>query len=136
MSRALEPIEDCEILKRNPRLEWSDGQYRYLIEKKGNGYVYRVTDGAQAAEAMLQYAFGVGQSQNVRVSGGWALSRKPRELLPETKGAVPDYRRLDRQTGKRTTGLGSGPGSGRDSGLLRLPQYGRTARRQSSIGKV
>jgi hypothetical protein len=63
MSRALEPIEDCEILKRNPRLEWSDGQYRYLIEKQGKGYVYRVTDGTAAAEAILQYAFGVGQSQ-------------------------------------------------------------------------
>src|SRR5712692_9151 len=60
MSRALEPIEDCEILKSNPRLEWNDGQYRYLIEKNDKGYAYRVTDGAQAAEVMLRYAVGVG----------------------------------------------------------------------------
>src|SRR5438105_1001028 len=63
MSRALEPIEDCEILKSNPRLAWSDGQYRYVIEKEGKGYIYRVTDGTQTAEALLQYAFGVGESQ-------------------------------------------------------------------------
>src|ERR1700687_2884255 len=63
MSRALVPIEDCEILKSNPRLWWSEGQYSYLIEKESKGYIYRVTDGTQTSEAMLQYAFGVGESQ-------------------------------------------------------------------------
>src|SRR5215467_12513466 len=44
MSRALEPIENCEILKRNPRMEWTDGQYHYRIEQTGPSYLYRVSD--------------------------------------------------------------------------------------------
>lgn len=62
MSRALENIESCEILKRNPRLSWSAGGYRYLIEKTGAGYRYTVTDGKERAEAMLRYAFGQGKA--------------------------------------------------------------------------
>jgi len=62
MSRALEPIDSCEILKRNPRMEWSDGEYRYLIEKSGDRYRYAVTDGTHSAEAVLLYAFGQGKA--------------------------------------------------------------------------
>src|SRR5215831_13799506 len=46
MSRALEPIESCEILLHNPRMEWSDGAFRYVIEKAGERYRYAVTDGS------------------------------------------------------------------------------------------
>jgi hypothetical protein len=62
MSRALESIGNCEILKRNPRLTWTDGAYRYLIEKTGAGYRYSVTNGKESAEAMLHYAFGQGKA--------------------------------------------------------------------------
>jgi len=62
MSRASEPIEACEVLKRNPRLTWADGPYRYLIEKARDGYLYRVTDGAHSAEAMLLYSLGQGKA--------------------------------------------------------------------------
>ena len=62
MSRALEPIDKCEVLARHPRMEWSDGSYRYLIEKADGHYRYRVTDGSQTAEATLLYAFGQGKA--------------------------------------------------------------------------
>jgi hypothetical protein len=62
MSRALEAIGNCEVLKRNPHLAWSDGPYQYLIEKTGSAYRYSVTDGKQSAEATLLYAFGQGKA--------------------------------------------------------------------------
>ena len=62
MSRALEPIATCEILQQNPRLSWTDGPYRYLIEKTGDRYRYTVTDGQQTAAATLLYAFGQGKA--------------------------------------------------------------------------
>jgi hypothetical protein len=62
MSRAMETIDRCEVLRRNPRLAWSDGAYRYLIEKTATGYPYTVTDGTHTAEAMLLYAFGQGKA--------------------------------------------------------------------------
>lgn len=62
MFRALEPIDDCEILKQNPRMEWSDGPYHYLIEQKGKGYLYRVAGGGETAETMLLYSFGQGKA--------------------------------------------------------------------------
>jgi hypothetical protein len=72
MSRALEPIGSCEILVHNPRLTWTDGRYRYLIEKSGARYRYTVTDGAESAEATLAYAFGQGKAGQTYVyeSGG------------------------------------------------------------------
>ena len=62
MSRALEAIDHCEILKRNPRLTWTDGPYQYVIEKSGAGYRYAVTNGAATAETTLLYAFGQGKA--------------------------------------------------------------------------
>lgn len=62
MSRALEPIDNCEILKQNPRLEWSDGKYSYLIARKDNGYLYRVSSGTESEETRLLYAFGQGKA--------------------------------------------------------------------------
>src|SRR5215472_786383 len=55
MSRALEPIDRCEILTKNPRLTWSEGKYRYVIEKVGDRYRYAATDGAETAETTLLY---------------------------------------------------------------------------------
>ena len=62
MRRAMEPIESCQILQQNPRMAWSDGPYRYLIEKTDAGYRYSVTNGAERAEAMLRYALGQGKA--------------------------------------------------------------------------
>jgi hypothetical protein len=62
MSRALEPIDTCEILIRNPRLTWAEGSYRYTIEKTGGHFRYSVTDGLQTADATLLFAFGLGKA--------------------------------------------------------------------------
>jgi Cytochrome c554 and c-prime len=72
MSRALEPIDHCEILTRNPRLTWSDGRFQYVIEKAGDRYRYTAKDGAETAEATLLYAFGQGKAGQTYVyaSGG------------------------------------------------------------------
>ena len=72
MSRALEPIDRCEILTQNPHLTWTDEPYHYTIDKSGAGYRYTVTDGVQHAEASLLYAFGQGKAGQTYVyeSGG------------------------------------------------------------------
>jgi hypothetical protein len=62
MFRALEPVDSCEILKQNRRMEWTNSQYRYLIEKADKGYRYSVTDGSHTVSAMLAYAFGQGKA--------------------------------------------------------------------------
>ena len=78
MSRALEPIDNCEILKQNPRMEWTDGHYRYRIEQVGQTYLYRVTDGRETSEAPLLYSFGqgkAGQTYVFRAAGEFFESR-------------------------------------------------------------
>ncbi len=62
MHRAMEPAGDCENLKRNPRMAWAEGPYRYLIEKTTAGYRYSVTNGTERAEATLLYALGQGKA--------------------------------------------------------------------------
>jgi len=62
MSRALEPVDNCDVLSRNPRLTWSDGPYRYAIEKAGGGFRYSVSDGVDTAGVTLLYAFGQGKA--------------------------------------------------------------------------
>ncbi|MFN7994266.1 MAG: multiheme c-type cytochrome [Bryobacteraceae bacterium] len=62
MFRALEPIESCEILRQNPKLEWTDGRYSYVIEKSAKGFRYQVTDGKETAETLLRWAFGQGKA--------------------------------------------------------------------------
>jgi hypothetical protein len=78
MHRALEPIDNCEILKNNPRMEWSDGTYQYRIEQKGRAYAYHVSDGRETAEANLMYSFGqgkAGQTYVFQVNGDYFESR-------------------------------------------------------------
>lgn len=77
MSRTLQPVSDCDILKTNTHMEWRDGVYRYSIEKQGKGYAYRVTDGNKSAEANLLWALGQGQSQTYvfQVDGTYYESR-------------------------------------------------------------
>src|SRR5947209_1868547 len=45
MSRALAPIESCEILKAHPRLNFRNGPYNYEIVREGNHSIYTITDG-------------------------------------------------------------------------------------------
>lgn len=62
MSRALEPIEACAILKGDVHFAWKDGQYTYQILRSGEKILYRVTDGKETFETPLLYAFGQGKA--------------------------------------------------------------------------
>ena len=63
MSHAMESPLHCDFLDQNPRMTWSEGPYRYLIEKREDGIQYSVTDGTAAAETPLGFAVGHGRSQ-------------------------------------------------------------------------
>src|SRR5260221_13941708 len=45
MSRALEPVESCEILKSHPRLNFRNGSYSYQIVRDGKQSIYTISDG-------------------------------------------------------------------------------------------
>ena len=74
MYRALEPVEDCVILKQNPRLTFESDGYRYEIVRG----VYKVTDGRETIEAPIRYAFGqgaAGQTYAFQRNDRWYESR-------------------------------------------------------------
>lgn len=62
MARALELPAECEILKAHPTLTFQSGRYSYQIERKGEGSIYRVTDGERTIEAPIGWAFGLGHA--------------------------------------------------------------------------
>ncbi|MGH9873447.1 MAG: multiheme c-type cytochrome [Pyrinomonadaceae bacterium] len=62
MSRALEPVERCEILKTHPRLQFRIGPYSYVIERDGNRSNYRISDGSNAISEPILYCFGQGKA--------------------------------------------------------------------------
>src|SRR3989440_2405648 len=45
MSRALAPVESCEILKIHTRLNFRNGSYGYQITREGNRSLYTISDG-------------------------------------------------------------------------------------------
>src|SRR5438105_6553049 len=53
MSRALAPIESCEILKAHPRLNFRNGPYNYEIVREGNHSIYTITDGLNSIAGEL-----------------------------------------------------------------------------------
>ncbi len=62
MSRALEPVSTCEILKRNARLEFRNGAYRYEIVRHGNESVFTISDGQNSISESILYCFGQGKA--------------------------------------------------------------------------
>src|SRR3989442_12514187 len=46
MSRALAPVESCEVLKTHPRLNFRNGPYDYEIVREGNRSRYTITNGS------------------------------------------------------------------------------------------
>ncbi|HVW84819.1 MAG TPA: multiheme c-type cytochrome [Bryobacteraceae bacterium] len=58
MSRALEPVSACEILRDRLPLYFKKDAWSYSIVRAGDRVLYRVSDGAKTFEAPLQYAFG------------------------------------------------------------------------------
>jgi hypothetical protein len=62
MSRALEPVDTCAILRGDVHYTWTDGKYSYSITRAGEKVLYRVTDGKETFETPLQFAFGQGKA--------------------------------------------------------------------------
>ena len=62
MSRALEPIETCAILKGDIHYTFTTGPYTWSIARIAGKVVYKVTDGKETFETPLEYAFGQGKA--------------------------------------------------------------------------
>lgn len=60
MARALERVEECEILRDNPKLAFRSGAYAYTIERQGKQSIYTVTDGQEKLSVPIDWAFGLG----------------------------------------------------------------------------
>lgn len=62
MSRALEPVESCEILKANPRLNFRNGAYNYQIVREGKQSIYTISNGQNSISEPVLYCFGQGKA--------------------------------------------------------------------------
>lgn len=62
MSRALEPVESCEILKANPHLNFRNGSYSYEIVRDGNQSIYTISNGLNSISEPVLYCFGQGKA--------------------------------------------------------------------------
>lgn len=62
MSRALEPVENCEILKTNPRLSFRNGSYNYQIVREGTQSIFTISNGEDSISEPLLYCFGQGKA--------------------------------------------------------------------------
>jgi len=62
MSRALERVENCEILKTNPRLNFRNGSYNYQIVRDGTQSIFTISDGVDSISEPVLYCFGQGKA--------------------------------------------------------------------------
>ena len=62
MSRALEPVENCEILKTNPRLNFRNGSYQYQIVRDGKKSIFTISNGLNSISEPVLYCFGQGKA--------------------------------------------------------------------------
>lgn len=62
MGKALEPINDCQVLRANPLLKFQQGRFNYQIERKGNQSIYTVAEGQAVVTAPILFCFGQGKS--------------------------------------------------------------------------
>ncbi len=62
MSKAMEFVEQCGILRRAPDLRFEAGPYRYRIVRKGSQSIYEVTDGRSMVTAPIRWALGQGSA--------------------------------------------------------------------------
>jgi Cytochrome c554 and c-prime len=54
-------VENSDILRQHPKLNFGFGPYRFEIKTEGDRTAYTVTDGKASETAALQWAFGTGQ---------------------------------------------------------------------------
>jgi hypothetical protein len=62
MSRALEPVENCDVLKAHPRLSFRNGAYNYQIVREGNRSSYTISNGANSISEPILFCFGQGKA--------------------------------------------------------------------------
>ncbi len=62
MAHAMELVSEDAILKTHPVLTFTEGQYAYRIERKGEQSIYSVTDGQQTITVPIGWAFGLGRA--------------------------------------------------------------------------
>jgi hypothetical protein len=62
MSRALQPVESCEILRGNIHFTFRQGPYSYSIAREGGQVIYKVGRGDEAIAVPLEFAFGQGNA--------------------------------------------------------------------------
>jgi len=60
MSRAMESIADCRILRANPQLTFQDGPYSYRLQRTGNETYYTVAGSGGEFTVKLLWALGQG----------------------------------------------------------------------------
>lgn len=78
MSRALERVSDCQILRANPRLTYKLGPYTYQITREGDQSIYSVTDGVNTISEPILHCFGqgtAGQTYVLKHKGSYYESR-------------------------------------------------------------
>src|SRR5439155_4437826 len=63
MARALARPAESLVLQTRPRLTYSDGAYRYTIERNGDSVSYAVTNGADTISVHVSWAFGYGMGE-------------------------------------------------------------------------
>lgn len=62
MSRALENVADCQILRDHPVLTYKLGPYSYKITRQGDQSIYSVTDGTSTISEPILHCFGQGKA--------------------------------------------------------------------------
>jgi len=62
MSRALEPVENCDVLKAQPRLSFRNDSYTYQIIREGNRSTYTISDGRSSISEPILFCFGQGKA--------------------------------------------------------------------------
>jgi hypothetical protein len=110
MTRALESIKECEILRSNPTLKATINGYSYEIKRVGDESLYSVTNGTDTITANLRWAFGLGaagQTYLFERDGRWYESRvsyyseiRGLDVTMGAQGATPAN--LDEAAGRRT----------------------------------
>lgn len=78
MARALSLPADCEVLAKNPRLSFRNGDYTYQITRQGGRSLYSVSNGSETIAEPILYCFGlgvVGQTYVFRHNGSLYESR-------------------------------------------------------------
>ncbi len=78
MTRALETVQECKILRTNAKMSAKIGEYAYEITRNGDQSTYSVTDGKDTISIPIRWAFGLGsagQTYFFERDGRWFESR-------------------------------------------------------------